>query len=129
MEPIKVVVIEDNRKFREIIHETIGLERDMEICDEAENLKQAKEILAKRPAHVALLDLSIDEYEGGLKFLQEIRTLNLPTDFIILSAHTEAIYSAKSIQAGAKGYLCKDKIVPCLAKAIRSVRAHRQFVS
>lgn len=129
MEPIKIVVIEDNRRFRDIIREVIEFEGDIEICDEAENLEQARAILTKCSPDIALLDLSIGEYEGGLKFLQEMRQLNVPTDFIVLSAHNEATYSAKSIQAGAKGYLCKDKTVPCLAQAIRSVRAAHKVIS
>lgn len=128
MDPIRVAVIEDNPRFRHIIREVIAQEKDMQICDEADTFKNAKDILSASSPDIAILDLSVDEHEGALKFLQEIGP-NVTTGFIILSAHSEANYSAKSLQAGAKGYVCKDKTVRCLANAIRSVCAGKEFVS
>ena len=126
---INVVVIDDNLRSRYIIKETLKTEEDIHICDEAETLEQAKNILARWRPDIAILDLSLDENEGGLKLLQEISQLHLPTNFIVLSAHAEASYSQKSLQAGAKGYICKDKTVRCLGPAIHSVHSGKEFVS
>lgn len=129
MDRIKVVVIDDNMRFRHIIREVIEAENDIQICDEADNLEQAKNILAKYCPDIALLDISVDGREGGLQFLKEVCKLKMSTSFIILSNHNEVYYSGKSLQAGAKGYICKDKTVRCLAHAIRSVQAGKEFVS
>ncbi len=127
MDPIKVVVIDDNIAFRSIIKEVISMEDDIQLAGEADNLEEAREVLLQNHPDVALLDISLDGTEGGLQFLKTADDFHV--DFIILSAHNENLYSAKSLEAGAKGYVCKDKTVRCLADAIRSVHAGKEFVS
>jgi DNA-binding NarL/FixJ family response regulator len=128
--PIEVVVIDDNKRIRFIVKETLRTERDIHICDEAETVERARELLAARRPDVAILDISLGEDEGGLKLLKEFTALpGHPTQFIILSAHNETNYSGRSLEAGARGYVCKDKTVQCLAEAIRSVRSGKRFVS
>jgi len=127
--PIKIVVIDDNDSFRWLIKEIIRMEDDIQICDEAETLDDARKMILKWLPDIVLLDISVDEREGGLNFLQEVRQLNFSTDSIIISAHAESHYADKSLKAGAKGYISKDKTVRCLVNAIREIHKGREFVS
>jgi DNA-binding NarL/FixJ family response regulator len=129
MNLIRVIIIDDNKGIRSLIREILEYEEDLEICGEAENLAQAREIISEQKPDIAILDISMDENEGGLSFLKEAISQNLSTKFIILSAHNEDTYSDQSLLAGAKGYICKDKTVQSLAHAIRDVQDGKQFVS
>jgi DNA-binding NarL/FixJ family response regulator len=127
--PIKIVVIDDNDSFRWLIKEIVRTEEDIQICGEAETLDDARKIILQWRPHIVLLDISVDEREGGLNFLQEVRQLNASTHCIIISAHAEAFYADKSLKAGAKGYISKDKTVRCLVNAIREIYMGKEYVS
>jgi DNA-binding NarL/FixJ family response regulator len=122
MKPIKVVIVDDNPKIRRLLRNIIEFERDIEICGEAETVEQAKSTISRYSPNVVLLDISIDEYEDGLKFLREYESRS-STNFIVLSAYDAASYSSKSLEAGAKAYILKDRTVECLVNTIRSVLA------
>ena len=129
MDQIKIVIIEDNARIRFLIREILDGENDIEICDEAENLEKARQIIEDVRPDIVLLDISFGGKDGGLKLLNEISQLSKSTHAIILSAYSEDIYATLSLKAGAKGYICKDKTVGCLAEAIRCVYSGKEFVS
>jgi two-component system uhpT operon response regulator UhpA len=129
MSPIKVIIIDDNKAIRALIREILEFEDGIEICDEAENLTRAREVLSQWQPDIAILDISLGQDEGGLEFLKDISRPAVATNFIIVSNHEEEHYSAKSLKVGAKGYVCKSRAVQCLADAIRAVHAGKEFVS
>ena len=129
MDPIKTVLIDDNKAFRALVREILQPEEDIHVLDEAGNFVQAKNVLLKCKPDIALLDLSVGRSEGGLDFLKEKTSLDLPTNFIVLSNYEESQYAEKSLQAGAKGFVCKSKAVQCLADAIRSVHSKKEYIS
>lgn len=101
----------------------------MQLCAEAGNLGQAKKLLSESSPDIVLLDLSMEGPEGGLHFLKELTLSDPVTKTIIFSAHGESTHASKSLKAGAKGYVCKDKIVTSLMEAIRQVHAGKEYVS
>ena len=129
LKPITVVIIDDNKEIRSLMRAVLEEEKDINLCAEASNLEQAKDVLHIIRPDTALLDISIGGEEGGLAFMRKISDWSLPTQVIILSAHPESQYSQKSLNAGAKGYICKDKAMECLATAIRTVQSGNKFVS
>lgn len=129
MNPIRIVIIDDDQGIRFLMKEILQLEEAMEVCGEAQNLAQAKETLLKYRPDIAILDISIEGEQGGLDFMESSLSLNLPTQFIIFSAHDESTFASKSLAKGAKGYVCKDKAVQCLGLAIRDVHSGKTFVS
>jgi DNA-binding NarL/FixJ family response regulator len=129
MNPIKVMIVEDNPSFRRLIKAVLETEKDIQISAEADNLEQLKNLIQQNPVDVVLLDMSLGRPEAGLEFLRELRQAGSSANCIVLSAHGEDTYAAKSLQAGAKGYLSKDKTVQHLAKAIRCVASGQEFLS
>jgi len=125
---IKAVIIDDNKRIRRLVKEILSLEEDIEVCGEAGSLQEAKAVLAEYQPDITISDLLFGEYRDEM-FLREITKLSTITKVLILSAHSEALYSARCLQAGAKGYICKDKVVNSLAEAIRAVHAGKEFVS
>ncbi len=125
---IKTIIIDDNSRIRYLVREILECEKDIQVCDEAASLEEAKKNFSKWQPDVIILDILLNEYKGDL-FLQELKKLSMDNKIIVLSAHSESYYSAKCLQAGAQGYVCKDKIIECLVPAIRDVYSGGQFVS
>lgn len=125
---IKTIIVDDNKRIRQLIKEILEIEDDIEVCGEAASLEEAKKLLLEYKPDIAIFDLMFDDYREN-SFLDEIVKIGITTKIIILSAHSEILYSAKCLEAGAKGYVCKDKVVKSLAAAIRAVHEGKKFVS
>ncbi len=126
--PIKVVIIDDNKRIRFIIHETLRTETDIEICGEVGTAREAEELLSTQTPDVAVLDISLGDDEGGLEFLRRMSEKGTSTRFVVLSSHTPSRYVEKSYASGAKAYLPKDMTVQYLAEAIRSAYRDERFI-
>lgn len=129
MAAIQVAVVDDNKHIRELIYEILKLEEDIHVCGEAENMDAARILIGECRPDITILDISLNEDRGGLMLLKEMPSLSPRTRTIILSAHDAHLYADRCLQAGAKGYICKDKAVHSLADAIRAVHDGSEFVS
>ena len=69
---------------------------------------------------ITLLDMELGT-GTGLDVLQRLRTLGIDTRVLSLSAHREDKWVFQAMQAGAKGYVAKDKLVTQLHDALRSI--------
>jgi DNA-binding NarL/FixJ family response regulator len=125
---IKIIIVDDNQQIRSLVREILELEDDMFVCAEAKTMQEGQEMVSKHEPDVAIFDLLFDAHKETL-FLDEIPKVVATTKVIILSAHSESLYSTKCLKAGAKGYVCKDKVVKSLAVAIRAVYEGKEFVS
>ncbi len=127
MDPIKVVIIDDNISIRRVVKTLLEMEDNIDFCGEAETPEMGKALLSRSRPNIAIIDISLNGHDGGLKLLQEMTTLDLPTKAIVFSAHDEDIYADRIVKAGAKGYVCKNKIVESLVKAIHDVSSGESF--
>lgn len=129
MAPITVVIIDDDEYVRFGLREMIEGEEGLQVCGEARNLEEARAAFSEWHPDIALVDISMDGPTGGLTLIREMHESKSPTRSIVLSAHDESLYAARSLKEGAKGYVCKDKIVKCLVPAIHAVYSGKEFVS
>lgn len=125
---IKTIIVDDNKQIRYLVQEILRGEDDIEVCAEAETWQEALRVLDEHKPDVAIFDLVFDSH-SETSILEEMAKINLTAKVIILSAHSENYYSAKCLEAGAKGYVSKDKVVSSLADAIRAVHSGDKFVS
>lgn len=129
-DPIRVILIDDNKHIRILARIVLKSEEDIEVCDEAESLRDVGRLLSQWQPDVFVIDIMLNEYDGDEKFLKQISSLNeTGVKIIILSAHSESTYADQCLKAGAHGYVAKDKLNNCLALAIRNVYMGDKFVS
>lgn len=103
----KVLIIDDNEEFRDLIKESIS-ELDLTIL-EAENGKSGLDQVKKNPdLTLIFVDLAMPEV-NGFQFLKFVRTLNMMENakFIISSGYSEPKYIKKAKEYGVVGYLVK----------------------
>ncbi len=120
MTPIQIVLADDHRQLRGLIHERLGREQDFEIVAVAENSMEALECaLAKRP-HIVLIDsMMLDGL--GLDAVRQIHAHLPDTIIIVLTAFADTAQKMELKRAGAARILDKGiasaQLVDILRKA------------
>lgn len=115
---IEILMADDHAIFRSGVRRLLSDEPDMRIVAEAANGQEAVECLRQRAFGLVLLDVNMSG-RSGLDTLRRIR-LEWPVQpVILLSMYPEAQYAPIALQAGAHGYLSKDRDATELVAAIR----------
>lgn len=124
----KVFIIDDHPVVREGIAAIIGREKNLQVCCEAANEKEAVENLTHCGADLAIVDLSLS-IDSGFTLFRKLLAINPNIKLLVLSMHDENVYAEKVLQAGAHGYVMKQEATATLITAIRAVMKGDLFVS
>lgn len=95
---------------------------------EAGNLAEAVARLEEGGWSAIVLDLSLPD-AGGLEGLTRLRRKAPDTPVLVLSMHAEEAYATRALQAGAAGYLTKDRAGEELVAALGRVLAGGRYVT
>jgi RNA polymerase sigma factor (sigma-70 family) len=117
--PIRVLLADDHKLVRAGFRAMLKLLPDVEVVAEAENGREALELIRKHTPDIALLDITMPGLTG-LEVASRV-TAELPNvRVIILSMHTGDQYILQAVRAGIAGYLLKNAEPMELELAIRS---------
>ena len=122
MQKISVILAEDHTVVRQGLRALLAAEGDIEIVGEAENGRQAIQLVKKFLPDVAVIDIAMPVL-NGLEATRQITRTVPSTKVLILSSYSDDEYVHQLTQAGAAGYLVKQTAANELLKAIRE--AHR----
>ena len=122
MEPIRILIVDDQRLMREGLRTLLELESDLAIAAEAEDGQAALEQYeATRPA-VVLMDIRMPRLDG-VEATRRLCQRWPEARVIILTTFDDDAYVFDGLRAGALGYLLKDVSGHELAEAVRKVAA------
>lgn len=122
-----VVLVEDHPMFRERLAELINKESDLEVCGEADNIRDGFDLITKRGAQVAIIDISL-QGASGLELLKNLKAADVTIPVLILSMHDESLYAERALRAGARGYITKNEASARVMTALRQVLAGEIYV-
>lgn len=125
----RVVIVEDHIMVREHILNLINNEPDLEVCGEADNIRQGTEMIRIAAPDLAIVDIALSGGGNGLEIIKSLKMLSLPIPVLVLSMHEESLYAERALRAGAKGYITKHRASHELLLAIRRVLAGDIYVS
>ncbi|MBL8013818.1 MAG: hypothetical protein JNN05_08230, partial [Candidatus Omnitrophica bacterium] len=54
--PVKVILVDDNKRIRSLVREVLQLESNIEVCDEASSLKDISLLIEKWQPHILVID-------------------------------------------------------------------------
>ena len=119
---IRVVVVEDDARFRAAFAVAIDGSADLTLQGEAISLKEGLALLAGPAPDVLLVDLGLPD-GSGVELIKAARGAWPACDIMVSSVFGDEAHVLLSIEAGAVGYLLKDSEPERIVEQIRSLRA------
>jgi two-component system, NarL family, response regulator DesR len=100
----------------------LEIEGDISVIAQSPNGKAALDAVMKYHPDILITDIEMPEMTG-LELTAELKRQRSTTRVIILTTFARAGYLRRALDAGASGYLLKDKPAKELANAVRRVHA------
>ena len=105
---VRVVVIDDHPFFRDGLTRGLTNSGRIEVVGEAENARDGLKVIAQLKPDVAVVDYQMPDLDG-LQVLSAVVRDGLPTRILMLSALVEGSIVYAAVEAGAAGYISKDR--------------------
>ena len=128
MSTIRVVLADDHALVRAGIRALLEKLPDIEVVGEANNGRQALELVKSSAPNLVLLDISMTEL-GGLEALPRIVKDFPAVRVLILSGHANEEYVLRALRWGAAGYMLKEAAAEELELAIKAVAQGKTYLS
>ena len=128
MSPIRVILADDHALVRAGIRALLEKLPDIEVAGEANNGREALELIKTQTPNLILLDISMAEL-SGLEALSHIIKEFPAVKSLILSAHANEEYVLRALRDGAAGYMLKDAAAQELELAIKAVMEGNTYLS
>jgi DNA-binding NarL/FixJ family response regulator len=114
---LRIMLVEDNDIFRELLAFVLGNEPDIEVVAKASSLAKAREAL-EVSFDVAVVDLSLPDGDGT-ELIDELRRASPGISVVVLSATIEARKVSEVRRAGADTVLDKVRSYSTIAEELR----------
>lgn len=128
LEPIKILLVDDHQLVRDGLKLRLSTRADWVVCGEAEVAPDAMKLVRELSPAVVIIDLSLKN-GNGLELIKQIAALPAPPLSLVCSMHDENLYAQRAIQAGARGFLHKQRSAELIVLAVERVLAGNLFVS
>ena len=127
MKEIRVFIAEDHKMVRAGLKLLIDSEPDMVVVGEANDGRQAIDLVPDIKPDVLLMDVSMPEVSGLVAAAIVKRTVP-SVDILMLTRHNDTAYLQELLQAGISGYVLKQSESEEMLRAIRAVAAGEQYL-
>ena len=114
---IRVLIADDHRLFAEALEAILAGESSIEVVGRARNGAEAVELALELEPDVVLMDISMPVMDG-VEATRRIRELRPDACVLMLTGSNAAADIDRSRDAGAAGYVTKDRIASELVEAI-----------
>jgi len=125
---IRVILADDHHLVRQGIRSLLEKTGDIEILAEAENGQEAVKLAERLAPDVLVMDIAMPRL-NGIQAAEQIRSLGLATQVVILSMYSDETLVRHALRAGVRGYLLKRSVVEELLLAIRAAMRGEIYLS
>ncbi len=119
--PLKLLIAEDQRLFRQSLRLLLERERDLRVVGEAIDGRDAFEQALKLKPDMILMDVDMPRLDG-VTATKLIRDCLPEVKILMLSVHDEDARIVAAVRAGACGYILKDADHAEFLRIIRATR-------
>jgi len=120
--PIRVLLAEDQTMLRDALAALLDLEPDITVIAQAANGREALKLARLHTPDVVITDIEMPD-RTGLELADDLKHAASSPHVIILTTFARPGYLRRALEAGARGYLLKDRPASELAEAVRRVHA------
>jgi two-component system, NarL family, invasion response regulator UvrY len=125
---MNILIADDHPLIRKGLRQILSGGMAITHIFEAENGREAMEILARTPINVLILDISMPD-KDGIEVLKDVKLLYPDLPVLMLSIQPETQYALRALRFGASGCLNKASAPEELIDAIIKVQRGGQFIS
>lgn len=125
---IRIGIVDDHAIVRQGLRHFLSEHVDLTVTGEADNGREALELVRTGEVDVLLLDISMPN-QGGIEALKAIRERFPDLSILILSGFPESHYATTLLRQGANGYLNKECDPQEIVNAIHTVYRGRKYIS
>jgi DNA-binding NarL/FixJ family response regulator len=122
--PLRVLIADDHRLFAEALEAILAADDRIEVVGQASDGAQAVELARTLDPDVVLMDVSMPVLDG-FEATREIRAASEGTRILMLTGSNSRADVDRSREAGASGYVTKDRIASELVEALLEVTRRR----
>ena len=116
-QPIRVLIVDDHRLFAEALEAILAAESRIEVVGRARNGAEALEMVLDLDPDIVLMDISMPVMDG-VEATRRIREARPEACVLMLTGSSAVADVDRSRDAGAAGYVTKDRIASELVDAI-----------
>lgn len=125
---MKCLIVDDHPMIRRGVRKLIEEAYVSVDVTEAVDGEAALTEIRREPFDLVTLDLSMPQV-GGLEVLARIRRLRPEQKVLVLSMHAEREFAVRCLEAGAAGYITKERGPEELLGAMARIMSGRRYVS
>jgi DNA-binding NarL/FixJ family response regulator len=122
---LSVLLVDDEERFRQGIRTllnfySISSTLPIEVVGDADTVEQVLKLTAQKSPDLILLDLQLSGCDG-ITVLVRLKEASYSGKVLVLSGHQEDDWIFRAMQAGAAGYVFKNRLATQLGEAIDTV--------
>jgi two-component system NarL family response regulator len=115
-----VLIADDHRLFAEALAAILATDERFEVVGQAHNGEKAVELATAAKPDVVLMDISMPRLDG-IEAAKQIKKKRRSPRVLMLTGSSSAADVARAREAGAEGYVTKDRIASELIDSIVDV--------
>lgn len=124
----RVFVADDHPFIRVGLTHLINKEADMVVCGEAETVAAARSGVEKEMPDLLLTDLCLGDSDG-LELIKSLKAQFPSLPILVLSQQDETLFAERTLRAGARGYIMKERATQDVLEGIRTILGGDLYVS
>ena len=117
---VSVLIADDHRLFSEALEAILATDERIKVVGQAKNGSEAVQLAERLEPDVVLMDVSMPVLDG-FEATKEIRAARKKISVLMLTGSNSRADVDRSREAGAAGYVTKDRIASELVDAILEV--------
>lgn len=118
--PARIFIVDDHAIVRHGLRVLLEAAPEFSICGEAGTYEEALEAAHAQHPDIIIVDLILKDRDG-LDLIRQMREEGIKSEILVLSMHDEETHAAKSVRAGARGYVMKEDADEVLIDALHKV--------
>jgi DNA-binding NarL/FixJ family response regulator len=118
--PIRILLADDHAVVRAGIRQFLEQAQDLQVIAEASNGQEASQYIDSLHPDVAVLDVQMPKM-SGIEVVHWVRSHQIPTGLLILTAYDDDPYVQAVLRAGANGYVLKTSGPDEIIQAVHDV--------
>ncbi len=125
---IKVVLADDHAAMRRSLRRLLDAEQDVEVIAEAGDLSAVAQHVHGQIPQVLVLDLQMPN-GSSIETLRRLREQVPETEVVVVTMEDSPLFAQQALNAGAVGYVFKDRADDELPAAVRRAANGEEYVS